>query len=169
MIFVIAAVFILVISFVIALISLIREQSKIEKNNVAFGKNDGQPKAEIFQAGNQHVPEPDLATLNVAQSRVQPQSQSQHPVPDLNALPLKEKPWWEKEIQKRGEGTQNQISQEENINNAGQRKGLEVPIAQAPSQVLGEEKFGGRTSQEESQNLQGSFSVSDLAKGDQES
>ena len=40
--FVIAAIFILVISFVVALVSLVREQSKIEKENTAFGKNQDQ-------------------------------------------------------------------------------------------------------------------------------
>ena len=84
MIFVIAAVFILVISFVVALVSLIREQSKIEKENVAFDENDGKPKAEKFQAGNQHVSEPDLATLKVDQTQTQPQT----PSLDFNALPL---------------------------------------------------------------------------------
>jgi len=165
MIFVIAAVFILVISFVVALVSLIREQSKIEKENVAFGENDGKPKAEKFQAGNQHVSEPDLATLKVDQTQTQPQT----PSLDFNALHLAEKPWWEKEIQKRDDGPQNHIVQEENIAEASRQQGLEVPIVQSPSQVLGEEKPGGQTPQEGSANLQGSFAVSDLTKQDQES
>lgn len=161
MMFVIAAVLILVISFVIALVSLIKEQSRIEKEIVAFGKNDGMPKAEKFQAESQPVSEPDSAILNVA--RPQPPSQ------DFNVLPLAEKPWWEKEIQKWNGRPQKHIVQEENIVNTKQKHVPEVPFVQAPSQVLQQEKSKDQTPQDEGQNLQGSFSVSDLADKNQES
>ena len=166
MMFVIAAVFILVISFVIALVSLIKEQSKIEKENVAFGKNDGPPKAEKFQAENQYVPEPDSAVLNVSQPQPQPQPPLSQ---DFNASPIREKPWWEREIQKRDDMPSNHLVHEDNIANTKQQQEPEVPFAQAPSQELKQEKSGGQTPQDSDQNLYGSFSVSDLADKNQES
>src|SRR3989344_1830509 len=107
MIFVIAAIFILVVSFVIALVSLVREQSKIEKAANAASSGAGQINVQEPQAVEKKSPEPELANLNFpqsqAQSQPQPQIQTQTQDENLNAVNLAQKPWWESEIQKRDE------------------------------------------------------------------
>ena len=170
MIFVIAAIFILVVSFVIALVSLIREQSKIEKENVAFGKNQDQPAVETPQAANEYMPQPDLTNIHAVQPQLLSQPQPTAPSPDYNAMLLKQKPWWEKEIQKRNEEESGRAIDWQNTGQAPRPPVADVFKTEESGKVLeSHDRLGAQTTQEKDQNLEGSFSVSDLAKGDQES
>ena len=175
MIFVIAAIFILVVSFVIALISLVREQSKIEKAAVDPYLGADRISVQEPQTVENRPPASELANLNLSQPQtqsqlqVQPQASTQTPGEDLNAVNLAQKPWWEKEIQKRDEQPQDSTY---DWQNAGQ---VQLPNADvlkpAESGKISEpqDSFGAQTSVKKDQNLQGSFSLSDLKGVDQES
>jgi len=174
--FVIAAIFILVISFVVALVSLVREQSKIEKENTAFGKNQDQPEVGTPEIANENMPQPDLTNIDRVQPQPpsplpsQPQPQPTAPGFDYNAVPLKEKPWWESEIQKREEKLPGQAIDWQDIGKV--RKKLEADVLEKEESAEVSEsgdRIGGQVQKEQGKNLQGSFSVSEIAKGDQES
>ena len=160
MIFIIAAVFILIISFAIALFSLIREQSKIEKENVSFDQAAGQPQPQEPQAMHTKIPEPQLATP------IAPQVDTQQ----IAAQPLHEKPWWESEIQKRETVPPGQLTGEHNLSQI-RHPGAEIGFpSEEPSKASQTQSgFGVQHPRGEEKNLQGSFSVSELAEGDQES
>lgn len=172
MIFVVAAIFILVISFVVALVSLVREQSKIEKENVGTGKNQSQPEIETPQTASDQAPPPDLTNIGTVQPQPpsQPQPQPAAPGPDYNVVPLKEKPWWEEEIQKRDEEPQGSTLDWQNTGQVQKPQTADHVKTEESGEVSEPENhFGGQVQKEKDRNLQGSFSLSDLAKGDQES
>ena len=174
--FVIAAIFILVISFVVALVSLVREQSKIEKENTAFGKNQDQPEVGTPEIANENMPQPDLTNIDRVQPQPpsplpsQPQPQPTAPGFDYNAVPLKEKPWWESEIQKREEEPPGHAIDWQNINQVQRKPKADVLKIEESAEVSESgERALEQAQKEQGQNLQGSFSVSEIAKGDQES
>ena len=168
--FVIAAIFILVISFVVALVSLVREQSKIEKENVGFGKNQSQPEIETPQTASDQAQPSDLTNIGTVQPQPSSQPQPAAPGPDYNAVPLKEKPWWEEEIQKKDEEPQGSILDWQNIGQVQRSPTADHVKTEESGEVSEhEDHFGGQVQKENDQNLHGSFSLSDLAKGDQES
>ena len=170
MIFVIAAIFILVVSFVIALVSLIREQSKIEKENVVFGKNQDQQEVKTPQAANKYMPQPNLTNIGTTQPQSLSQPQPTAPSPDYNVMPLKQKPWWEKEIQKRNEEESGRAINWQNTGQVQRPPVADVLKTEETGKVVEpQDNFGVQTSLKNDQDLQGSFSVSDLTKGDQES
>ena len=172
--FVIAAIFILVISFVVALISLVREQSKIEKENTVFGKNQDQQEVKTPKITNENMQQADLMNIDTVQpqppSPLQPQPQPAVPSPDYNTISLKEKPWWESEIQKREEEPPGHAIDWQNINQVQRKPKADVLKIEESAEVseFGD-RIGGQAQKEQGQNLQGSFSVSEIAKGDQES
>ena len=174
--FVIAAIFILVISFVVALVSLVREQSKIEKENIAFGKNQDQPEVKTPKIANDNMPQTNLTNVDTVQSQPpspspsQPQPQPAAPASDYNTIPLKEKPWWESEIQKREEGPPGSAVDWQNIGKVQRKPKADVLKIEESAEVseFGD-RIGGQAQKEKGQNLQGRFSVSEIAKGDQES
>lgn len=177
MIFVIAAIFILVISFVVALVSLVREQSKIEKENVGSGKNQSQPEIETPQAANEHAPQPDLTNIGTTQSQAPsqpqpqppPQIQTQAQEEDLSAVHLAQKPWWEKEIQKSGEQP---LGSTIDWQDTGQPQVMPADVSKTEEsgKVLeAQDSLGTSTPRKKDRNLHGSFSLSDLKGADQES
>lgn len=169
MIFVIAAIFILIISFVVALVSLIREQSKIEKESVAPVKSEGQPEVETPKADD-HLLQPDSPKIETLKPQLSPHPEPQTPVPtpQHNAVPLKQKPWWETEIQGSGEEQQTAVDWQ-NMRH-GQHQARDVPQPEELAQdLVPESRVGTQTPQEKEPTLQGSFSLSDLKRGDQES
>ena len=169
MIFVVAAIFILVISFVVALVSLVREQSKIEKENVGSGKNQSQPEIETPQMASDQAPPSDLTNIGTVQPQPSSQPQPAAPGPDYNAVPLKEKPWWEEEIQKREEELPGHAIDWQNTGQV-QPSVADVLKTEEPGEISESgDRLGEQAHKEKDQNLQGSFSVSALAKGDQES
>ena len=174
--FVIAAIFILVISFVVALVSLVREQSKIEKENIAFGKNQDQPEVKIPKSANDNMPHANLTKVDTvqpqppSQSSPKPQPQPPAPASDYNTIPLKEKPWWENEIQKREEEPPGHAIDWQNIGRVQRKPQADVLKTRESGEVSESgDRIGEQAQKEKEQNLQGSFSVSALARGDQES
>ncbi|HLA03894.1 hypothetical protein A2W45_02140 [Candidatus Curtissbacteria bacterium RIFCSPHIGHO2_12_41_11] len=172
--FVIAAIFILVISFVVALISLVREQSKIEKENTVFGKNQDQQEVKTPKITNENMQQADLMNIDTVQpqppSPLQPQPQPAVPSPDYNTISLKEKPWWESEIQKREEEPPGHAIDWQNINQVQRKPKADVLKIEESAEVSESgERALEQAQKEQGQNLQGSFSVSEIAKGDQES
>jgi len=172
--FVIAAIFILVISFVVALISLVREQSKIEKENTVFGKNQDQQEVKTPKITNENMQQADLMNIDTVQpqppSPLQPQPQPAVPRPDYNTISLKEKPWWESEIQKREEEPPGHAIDWQNINQVQRKPKADVLKIEESAEVSESgERALEQAQKEQGQNLQGSFSVSEIAKGDQES
>ena len=172
--FVIAAIFILVISFVVALISLVREQSKIEKENTVFGKNQDQQEVKTPKITNENMQQADLMNIDTVQpqppSPLQPQPQPAVPSPDYNTISLKEKPWWESEIQKREEEPPGHAIDWQNINQVQRKPKADVLKIEESAEVSESgDRIGGQVQKEQGKNLQGSFSVSEIAKGDQES
>ena len=169
MIFVIAAIFILVISFVIALFSLIREQSKIEKAVDDVSEGADQINTQQSQTIEKKAPEHDLTNLNVSQSLPQfpLQTQTQTQGEDLNALHLAQKPWWEKEIQKRNEESSGSVIDWQNTSQVQHPTVVDVLKTEESGKVIeSQNNFGVQTPRKKDQHLQGSFSVSDLAKQD---
>ena len=169
MIFVIAAIFILVISFVIALVSLIREQSKIEKAVADASEGADQINTQQPQTIEKKAPEHDLTNLNVSQSPPQfpLQTQTQTQGEDLNALHLAQKPWWEKEIQKRNEESSGSVIDWQHTSQVQHPPAADVLKTEESGKVLeSQNNFGVQTPRKKDQHLQGSFSVSDLAKQD---
>ena len=174
--FVIAAIFILVISFVVALISLVREQSKIEKENTVFGKNQDQQEVKTPKITNENMQQADLMNIDTVQpqppspSPSQPQPQPAAPASDYNTISLKEKPWWESEIQKREEEPPGHAIDWQNINQVQRKPKADVLKIEESAEVSESgERALEQAQKEQGQNLQGSFSVSEIAKGDQES
>ena len=172
--FVIAAIFILVISFVVALVSLVREQSKIEKENTVFGKNQDQQEVKTPKITNENMQQADLMNIDTVQpqppSPLQPQPQPAVPSPDYNTISLKEKPWWESEIQKREEEPPGHAIDWQNINQVQRKPKADVLKIEESAEVSESgERALEQAQKEQGQNLQGSFSVSEIAKGDQES
>ena len=171
MIFVVAAIFILVVSFVIALISLLREQSKIEKAAVDSSLGADQISVQETQAVEKKVSGPELANLNFphAQPQSQPQAPTQIQGEDLNAVNLAQKPWWESEIQKRDEGPSGSTIDWQDTNQH-QPPTADVLKPEESSKALEfQDSFGAQAPDKNDQNLQGSFSLSDLRGVDQES
>ena len=159
MIFVIAAIFILVVSFVIALVSLIREQSKIEKANADSSFGADQINVQESQAIGKKAPE--------LQPQPPPKMQTQTQGQDLNELHLAQKPWWEKEIQKRNEESSGSVIDWQSTSQVQQPPAADVLKTEESGKVLeSQNSFGVQTPRKKDQNLQGSFSVSDLAKQD---
>ena len=172
MIFVIAAIFILVVSFVIALVSLIKEQSKIEKAAADVSLGTDQISVQQPQVIEKKTSEPDLTNVGMTQPKppLEPQPQPTVSSLDYNAIPLKEKPWWEKEIQKRNEEESGRAIDWQNTGQVQRPPVADVFKTEESGKVLeSHDRLGAQTTQEKDQNLEGSFSVSDLAKGDQES
>lgn len=177
MIFVVAAIFILVVSFVIALISLIREQSKIEKAAADPSLGADQISVQEPQAVEKKVSGSELANLNFPQPQPQPQSQlqSQPQAPtqtqgeDLNAVNLAQKPWWEKEIQKRGEESQGSIIDRQDTSQPKPSPADVSETEESGKALESQDTFGAQAPGKNDQNLQGSFSLSDLKGADQES
>ena len=167
MIFVLAAVFILVISFVVALISLVREQSKIEKAATDVSSGADQINIQEPQAVEKKAPEPELANLNVSQSQSQTPTQTQGE--NLNGVNLAQKPWWEKEIQKRDEQPQGSTYDWQNAGQV-QRPDADVIKTEGLGEVAeSEDRVDEQAQKEKNHNLRGSFSLSDLKGADQES
>ena len=172
--FVIAAIFILVVSFVVALVSLVREQSKIEKENTVFGKNQDQQEVKTPKITNENMQQADLMNIDTVQpqppSPLQPQPQPAVPRPDYNTISLKENPWWESEIQKREEEPPGHAIDWQNINQVQRKPKADVLKIEESAEVSESgERALEQAQKEQGQNLQGSFSVSEIAKGDQES
>jgi len=174
--FVIAAIFILVVSFVVALVSLVREQSKIEKENIAFGKNQDQPEAGTPKIANENIQQADLINIDTdkpqppSPSPSQPRLQPTAPGFDYNAVPLKEKPWWESEIQKREEEPPGHATDWQDIGKVQREPKADVLKKEEQGEVSESgDRIGEQAQKEQGQNLQGIFSVSEIAKGDQES
>ena len=174
MIYVIAAIFILVISFVIALVSLIREQSKIEKAAADASLDADRINVQEHQTVENKVPASELANSNFPQpqSRLQDQSQAstQSQAEDLNPVHLAQKPWWESEIQKRDEEPKSRTIDWQNTSQVQQEPHVDVlKTASSGKASEPQDSLGVQTSQVKDQNLEGSFSVSDLKGADQES
>lgn len=171
MIFVIVAIFILIVSFVIALVSLIREQSKIEKETATPRDNQIEPKEEIPALPNERISQ-DVENTGVNQQPpFVPQSQPQPTAPSLDwgVSQLKKKPWWEKEIQKRDEEPQGHAIDWQNSAKLKAPAADVLKTEQSPKVLEPHDRFAEQTSQEKAQNLQGSFSVSDLKRANHES
>lgn len=168
MIFIVAAIVIIVISFIVALFSLIREQSKIEKENVEVRVDHDQPKGELPQGPREIVHKQELPQM--ASFGNQPETQSQAPVQSLQQadLPLKEKPWWESELQGAERKTRDAIDWQK-VSQGKQPIFGDLKTVTKAKDLASDDRISSQTSHEKDQTLQGSFSVADLAGENQES